>query len=88
MKNPDDSRPTLLALTVKAGTTLDIQQLANQFSAPVYFGGVFSMASSIVYSLWCLSQAQAEQTALTNRLEKVDQSETSNKRDAWMECQE
>lgn len=88
MKNSDDSQSTLLALTVKAGTTLDAQQLANQFSAPVYFGGVFSMASSIVYSLWCLSQAQADQTVLTNQLETVRQSETSNHRAAWMECKE
>lgn len=36
----------LLAKTIRAGTSLNTQELANQFSAPVYFGGVFSMASS------------------------------------------
>ena len=86
--NPQDPRPTLLAMTIKAGTTLDNKQLANQFSAPVYFGGVFSMASSIVYSLWSLSHAQTDQNALEQRLDQIYQSSASQNRAAWMQCDE
>ena len=84
--NPDPSANHLLGLTLEAGSMLTTQQLANQFSAPVYFGGVFSMASSIVYTLWCLNNAQGYCAALKQDLGKLDRFDESQTSLPLVEC--
>jgi hypothetical protein len=54
MDRPDPAAADLLHFTLRAGSKLNVQQLANQLSAPVYFGGVFSMASAITTTLYFL----------------------------------
>lgn len=55
-KNKSSDAKNLLQEVVRRGTKLSDTQLAMSLSAPVYFGGVFSMASAIVTTLYLLSQ--------------------------------
>lgn len=55
LDKPDPDSNALLHVVARHGTKLSPQELTQSLSAAVYFGGVFSLASAVATTLYCLA---------------------------------